>query len=502
MSKSCVVIGGGPGGLFTGALLAHNGYKVTVLEKNAVAGGGLQCFHRGSTYFDTGMHIAGGLLENGQLQQLCRYLGIFAQLHLRPVDAMIGNEIHVISENNVYTMPQGREPFTQYLISLFPDEQEGIRNYVAALYHITGEEPLFRLQAETDQDVHSEMFYWSANHLVSHFLSNPKLKALVAYNAPLFDCRGEHTPAYVLALITVSFLDGMCMFEGGSQQLANRLADVICQHEGCVCVNTKVTHLEIKDNVIDYVETQDGQHHKADSYVSAIHPIGLLSLTDSHLFTTSFRRRMAEAGESSSCMKLFLRLKPKMIPYRNHPVYVYRDMQECGLNDNKPEQWPQALMFITPPSLNQGEWASSLEALSLMPYGWVKEWESSTSGHRPDSYYQWKAMYGRRLLSLLQESFPALSQAVEYMDVASPLTFRDYYGNREGAMYGLMKDCEYPMSAQLSVNTKIRNLFLTGQNVNLHGLCGVSLTAIATAEAIMGRGEITKYLKSDAQCRR
>ena len=35
------VIGGGMSGLFTGALLAKNGYKVTVLEKNHIIGGGL-----------------------------------------------------------------------------------------------------------------------------------------------------------------------------------------------------------------------------------------------------------------------------------------------------------------------------------------------------------------------------------------------------------------------------------------------------------------------------
>ena len=42
----CIIIGGGIGGLFSGAFLARNGKKVTVLEKNAIIGGGLQCFHR------------------------------------------------------------------------------------------------------------------------------------------------------------------------------------------------------------------------------------------------------------------------------------------------------------------------------------------------------------------------------------------------------------------------------------------------------------------------
>ena len=40
MKNSAVIIGGGIGGLFTGAFLAKNGIKVTVLEKNSIIGGG------------------------------------------------------------------------------------------------------------------------------------------------------------------------------------------------------------------------------------------------------------------------------------------------------------------------------------------------------------------------------------------------------------------------------------------------------------------------------
>lgn len=48
------------GGLFTGALLARNGYRVTVLEQNAAVGGGLQTFVRSGERFETGMHMLGG----------------------------------------------------------------------------------------------------------------------------------------------------------------------------------------------------------------------------------------------------------------------------------------------------------------------------------------------------------------------------------------------------------------------------------------------------------
>ena len=48
------------------------------------------------------------------------------------------------------------------------------------------------------------------------------------------------------------------------------------------------------------------------------------------------------------------------------------------------------------------------------------------------------------------------------------------------------------------IATKIGNLLLTGQNINLHGICGVPLTAVNTAEALLGTNRLihainTKY---------
>lgn len=39
--RTALVIGGGLGGLFTGAILSKEGFKVTVVEKNFTIGGGL-----------------------------------------------------------------------------------------------------------------------------------------------------------------------------------------------------------------------------------------------------------------------------------------------------------------------------------------------------------------------------------------------------------------------------------------------------------------------------
>ena len=85
--KTAIIIGGGLGGLFTGAILAKEGLRVTVLEKNATAGGGLQSFHRFGETFDTGMHVIGGMQPGGNIYRICEYLGILDQVKIKDVDA-------------------------------------------------------------------------------------------------------------------------------------------------------------------------------------------------------------------------------------------------------------------------------------------------------------------------------------------------------------------------------------------------------------------------------
>ena len=94
----------------------------------------------------------------------------------------------------------------------------------------------------------------------------------------------------------------------------------------------------------------------------------------------------------------------------------------------------------------------------------------------------------------VEELHPGFREAIEEVNTSSPLTIRDFYGVKEGSLCGFSKDCHNITLSQLPVVTKISNLLLTGQNNNLHGFCGVPLTAINTCEAILGLNHIINQL--------
>jgi hypothetical protein len=62
-------------------------------------------------------------------------------------------------------------------------------------------------------------------------------------------------------------------------------------------------------------------------------------------------------------------------------------------------------------------------------------------------------------------------------------------------MYGYVKDADSPMKTFLSPKTKLKNLFFTGQSLNMHGILGVTISAVFTCSQIIGSEKLMKSIK-------
>ena len=149
---------------------------------------------------------------------------------------------------------------------------------------------------------------------------------------------------------------------------------------------------------------------------------------------------------------------------------------------------------MTPPTAEQGPFSRKMIITSPMSFDAVRRWEHTSTGKRGDEYLHWKKTQAEKLLGIMERIYPGFHEKIEAVHTSSPLTIRDYYHVKEGSMYGFSKDAQNIALSQVPIATKIGNLLLTGQNINLHGICGVPLTAINTAEALLGKNTLIRAI--------
>ena len=497
MNKSVVIIGAGVGGLFCGAILAKEGYKVTVLEKNVTIGGGLQSFRRFGETFDTGMHVIGGMRPGGNIWRICRYLGIADKVRLMDVDNDCTDRLFFAEDRQSYTIAQGCEGFVESLARQFPQEREGLQKYVAAVMHIADKTDLFNLRPSTSGPslfTSSPDFHLAATDFIAQFVSNPKLRAVLAYMNPLYGGRPGVTPTYIHAIISSLYIRGASRFIGGSSHFADLLASVITSHGGTVIAGDGVDWIEVKNRHVEYVRTKKGLVYTADHYISDIHPCTLLRLMDEHAFPKAYRERLNSIPNAHSAFSLFIKLKPGTFPYINHSEYYMTRYDDVWNFSRSDRPWPLGFLFMTP--TEEVHYSNKALVTAPMPFEMVARWENTTVGHRGSDYEAWKEKMTEALLQQVEDLHSGFSDCIEAVNSASPLTIRDFYGSKDGTICGFSKDCNNIALSHLPVVTKIDNLLLTGQNNNLHGFCGVPLTAINTCEAMLGINYVINKINS------
>ena len=415
-----------------------------------------------------------------------------------PTDSDAIDTITYQSDGKTYRIPRGREAFVRYFATEFPDEADNIRRYTDAMYALTQEVDLFYIRrGENSIMGHSEEFSIAADEFIRRYITNPRLRDILAYMNPMYGGIAGHTPAYIHSLINILYIEGSSQFVGGSQQLADALRDVITQAGGQVIAGDGVVQIVTEERRVTKVITKKGREYTADWYIAGIHPCTMLTMMDETAFTKAYRTRLQEIRNFFSSFSVYIKFKPATQPYVNHPrYYQHEDGAVWRLAEYDDATWPKGFMYITPPTEENAtangkpSYASRMIVNCIMSFDVVRKWEDTTVGHRGTDYEAWKERLKQRILQKLEELHPGFCDTIDFSFASSPLTIRDYYGTKDGSLYGFQRDCQNILFSQIPVGTKVSNLLLTGQNINLHGICGVPLTSIEVAEAFVGSGTV------------
>lgn len=495
--RTDIIIGAGLGGLICGALLAKEGHQVTLLEKNKTPGGGLACFSRFGINFPTGMHFVGSFHPGSQMDKLCNYLGIRDKLHFVDINKDCFDKVICLNPNFQFRFPKGRKAYTDYICKIYPYCVDEIHNYIDTLYHLVDEIDLYNLRPDTIMPLsHGEELFMPANLLLERYISDPELRTLLTYLTPLYAGEKNKTPAYIHALISISLIEGAMQFSNGSKHFADALVSIIESNGGNVICNEKVTSLSVNDHCISHIITNNGNTYSADSYISDIPITELVDIVPNGSFPNSFCKRITELPHTYSAFKTFINLKKSTIPFSNSFTFCSKGKESAwDPFEGGEDAWPQSMLIIAHPDSNN-QYTKAITLISPMPFDWVRKWERTVTKERGENYLEWKRHKAELHIDFLKKIEPRVYYNISDIETSSPLTIRDYLGNKEGALYGLSIDSNNLLKSHLSVRTKLANLFLTGQDINIHGMCGVCMSAIMTAETILNDINLRNRIKN------
>ncbi|PIB37858.1 phytoene desaturase family protein [Maribacter sp. 4G9] len=487
-----IIIGSGMGGLVAANIMAREGRSVCVLEKNNQFGGNLQTFVRDRTIFDTGVHYIGGLSPGQNLYRYFDYLGILDGLHLKRMNSDGFDIITFDNDDTAYPHAQGYDNFIAQLIKKFPKEKKAIASYCEKLQAICNKFPLYNLEEGKPYGNDAEIFQQTAKDYIESITANEKLRAVLAGSNLLYAGDPDKTPLYVHALSINSYIESAYRCADGGSQITKLLIRRLKENGGEAYKHSEVVDMTCKDKKLESVTLKNGNTVSGDIFISNIEPKHTLRMIGEEHFRKSYTSRIQDMESIISAFSIHIVLKPKTFKYLNKNYYHFKDYRKIWEAHNYTEQtWPETYMVSMGVRKNQDEWGEQLTAITYMRYEEVKEWEDTYNtvaqkNERGKTYEAFKKYKSEIFLTELEKKFPTIRECIQSVYASTPLSYRDYIGNHQGSMYGYVKDVNDPLKSFISPRTKIENLYLTGQSLNMHGILGVTISGVVTCSEILG----------------
>lgn len=498
-----VIIGSGMGGLGCAYILASEGYSVIVLEKNHQIGGNLQVFSRDSSVFDTGVHYIGSLDEGENLNQFFKYFGLMDKLKWKRMDED-GFDVIRFKDGREFKYAQGYPKFIETLVSEFPEEKNAIISYCDELKKTCTNFHLYNLKTMVKGN-HLDsvkLLETNAHDVIASLTPNKLLQNVLAGTNGLYAGIKESTPWYIHALIMNSYLTGAYRLEDGGSQIAIHLSKSIRAMGGEVLKRKSVVGAnykqkrELKEVILDTGEKVRGKH-----FISNVHPAVTIDIFGEENFLKPYVKRVKGLENTASSFIVHIVFKENSFKYFNHNIYKINTDSVWDGFDYDDSNWPKGTFICTPASSKSNEYADCMSIMAYMNFNEVKKWADTHNtivrkGNRGEDYEAFKRKKEEIIINDLEELYPDIRSKIKSIHSTTPLTFRDYIGDKSGALYGILRDSKEPIKTVINSKTRINNLSLTGQNIILHGILGVTIGAFVTCFEFLDKHQLIKKVKS------
>jgi all-trans-retinol 13,14-reductase len=482
-----IVIGSGLSGLTSALLLARSGRQVLVVEQASQPAPVVRGFSRAGYYFDSGFHYVGGLGEGGAFLPHFSHLGLKDKLELFPFDSKGFDRLKISATGETFSLPVGFTAIKEELSKRFPGVRVEIEGYLDDIAVEWSRYPYLDLDLDSRDLGLTSVHGTSLTERLQVFSAYPELQSLLSMHSLLYGVAPDETPVALNTQVSGSYYHSVHGIVGGGRALIDALIELLAAAGGEVRCNAEVTALRTSADAICGIRLTNGEEIDAKEVVATNNPCLLPDLLPQGVIRPAYLKRLRSLRQTPSAYIVFAKSSQSLNALRRSNLFV---QPKAGIFDPGTERTLEERPFyLTAADQGHESGDNTLIGIIQASYAEVAEWDN-TGKRRSGKYRAEKEKIAQRLLALFVESCPEFAD-LEILDLATPLTLRDYSYAPQGAIYGVGR---FLGQYNPQPVTRLPGLYLSGQAIAAPGFLGTVVAAYLTCGSILGhellRGEL------------
>lgn len=438
-----IVVGAGNAGLTAAATLQRAGKRTLLLERHNIPGGCATSFRRGRFEFEVALHQLSGVGTEGQPMSLRE--GLFRDLGIADrLDFVQEHELYraVIPGQLDLTLPADWDGAIDAIEEAFPGNRDRAAKFFELLQQVTFWQVAAMRGMPVDQ-IDPVLFKYGlrpTKEVLDEYFDDERLKCALGIYWTYLGQPPSKLPFQDLALTLFAyFAFKPWHIRGGSQAMSEAILDSFLTAGGEVRFNTGVRAILTEAGRVIGARLDDGEEVTAPDLVSNVSLPTTYGMLEGIEVPAGVRADLAtrRIGVSGFLLHMGLDATPAELGFTTSTTFVNRDTDDDRTYDAWRSLEPVRGVCVSTYDIAPIGFApAGTTHVSLVTLHYADVWRTIP----PTEYAQTKFAYAETLLDLCETVTPGIRDAIEEVDVATPLTVMHYLGHPGGAIYGYDQD--------------------------------------------------------------